>query len=176
MITPPVPLARRTSILLSLSLIFVALWAACAPRVGDDATRDPFRSRTSIEEGLAVTFEGLAQGHSRGSVSTFRLQLTNPTPDIIDVSYCLLLIGGGFSSQLLFERRSLDPVSSVAVEIVVLIPEQIAPGAYELGLVLPDQMYLGTTIYVESGPGSPLPPRMNQPTECAPAPPERGAP
>lgn len=118
--------------------------------------------------GLTVTFEGLAQGHTRSSVSTFRLQLTNPTPRVVDSSYCLLLIGGGFSNQLLFERRFLEPASSISVEIVALIPQQIAPGAYELGLLLPGQMYLGTTIYVESDTGSPLPTLIKQPTECAP--------
>lgn|GEM_PF-3318914 len=126
------------------------------------------RALSSAENGLTITFEGLAQGHTRSSVSTFRLQLTNPTPRVIDSAYCLLLIGGGFSNQLLFESRSLEPASSISVEIVALIPQQIAPGAYELGLLIPGQMYLVTTIYVESETGSPLPTLITQPAECAP--------
>ena len=176
MIARYVPVGRRTRILVSLGLVLMLLGTACAPGTGADATRNPFRTRSSVEEGLGVIFEGLAQGHSRGSVSTFRLQLINPTPNVIETPYCLLLIGGGFSNQMLFESRSLDPVSAAAVEIVALIPEQITPGAYELGLLLPGQMYLGTTIYVESEIGSPLPMQMNQPTECAPAPPAGDSP
>ena len=155
---------------------FQVLWTACAPQAGDYATRGPFRARSSTENGLTITFEGLAQGHTRSSVSTFRLQLTNPTPCVIDSAYCLLLIGGGFSNQLLFDSRSLEPASSISVEIVVLIPQQIAPGAYEFGLLLPGQMYLGTTIYVESETGSPLLTLINQSIECAPVSPAGDSP
>ena len=107
----------------------MALWTACAPRTGDDSTRDPFRARSNVEDGLTIVFEGLAQGHTRGSVSTFRLQLINTSAHVVVFPYCLLLIGGEFSDQLLFESRSLEPVSSIVVEIVALIPQRIAPGA-----------------------------------------------
>ena len=167
---------RRWLIGLLLALAVATMLAACAPASSADSTRNPFRSRWEAQESLSAVFEGLAQGHSRGGVSTFRLQLTNRSPEDLDTGYCVLLIGGGFTNQLLFEERSLSSESSVSVEIVVVIPPEITPGAYELGLLLIDRGDLGTTVYVETEVGSPVPALTAQPAACARPEPGTGAP
>jgi hypothetical protein len=147
-------------------MALLAICTACVSASDADSTRNPFRSKWEAEGGLAAVFEGLAAGHTRGGISTFRLQLINRSSEPLEAAYCVVLTDGSSSNQLLSERRNLAAESAVSVEIVAVVPEGISAGAYELGLLLVDRGYVGTTIYVDTRVGSPAPPLANPPTDC----------
>jgi hypothetical protein len=112
-------------------------------------SRDPFSLRIDSEDGTLLEMSGNSRGHVPGGESAFDFRLVNRGQETWAGEYCIQLVDES-GVVTTFEQRdfSLAPGEAHSNPLRVVLPEDLAEGAYGLGVAIPDRWSSTTTIHV----------------------------
>lgn len=115
-------------------------------------SKDPFSIRAQGEDGILMELSGNSRGHFSGAESAFDLRFVNQGQSTWMGEFCLQLVDlSGVVTTFEQSEFSLEPGEALSNPIHLVMPEDLAEGAYGLGLVVTERWANITTIYLGEG-------------------------